>query len=128
MEKIVFLGNAKFLSDQVKIQKIIKKLMDKKAKDIVIIDLRNFNHITDFFIICTCESSNHRKAVIESLEEEMKNLNISILFSDFNPLSQWNVLDLDDVIVHVFEEEARRFYDIEGLWSDAPQIKISENL
>jgi len=109
-----------------KLLKIVDVILSKKGKDIVVIDLRNFEHITDFLVICTAYGSAHRKAIIDEIEEKADKLGISILFSDSNEKSQWNIVDMGEIILHVFEEEARRFYDIEGLWIDAKQIKIEE--
>ncbi len=109
-----------------KLLKIVDVILSKKGKDIVVIDLRNFEHITDFLVICTAYSSVHRKAIIDEIERKADEIGISILFSDSNEKSQWNVVDMGEIILHVFEEEARRFYDIEGLWIDAKQIKIEE--
>jgi ribosome-associated protein len=109
-----------------KVRKIVDLILSKKARDIVVIDLQNFEHIADFFIICTADSSTHRKAIIDEIEEKADKIGISILFSDFNPQSPWNIVDTGDIVLHIFEDEARKFYDIEGLWIDAKQIKIKE--
>jgi ribosome-associated protein len=109
-----------------KLMKIVDVILSKKGKDIVVIDLRNFEHIADFLVICTAYGGVHRKAIIDEIEEKADELGISILFSDSNEKSQWNIVDMGEIILHVFEEEARRFYDIEGLWIDAKQIKIEE--
>jgi ribosome-associated protein len=109
-----------------KVRKIVDLILSKKARNIVVIDLQNFEHIADFFIICTADSSTHRKAIIDEIEEKADKIGISILFSDFNPQSPWNIVDTGDIVLHIFEDEARKFYDIEGLWIDAKQIKIKE--
>jgi ribosome-associated protein len=109
-----------------KVRKIVDLILSKKARDIVVIDLQNFEHIANFFIICTANSSTHRKAIIDEIEEKADKIGISILFSDFNPQSPWNIVDTGDIVLHIFEDEARKFYDMEGLWIDAKQIKIKE--
>jgi ribosome-associated protein len=109
-----------------KVRRIVDLILSKKARDVVVIDLQNFEHIADFFIICTADSSTHRKAIIDEIEEKADKIGISILFSDFNPQSPWNIVDTGDIVLHIFEDEARKFYDIEGLWIDAKQIKIKE--
>ena len=101
---------------------ILRIIIEKKAEDIVIIDLRNFNHISDFFVVCTASSSTHRKAIIEEIEEKINGE--KILSVDFNPSSGWNVIDCGEFILHIFEEEQRKFYDIEGLWVDAKHIRV----
>ena len=104
------------------LQDVLKIIIEKKAEDIVIIDLRNFNHISDFFVVCTASSSTHRKAIVDEIEEKINGE--KILSVDFNPSSGWNVVDCGDFILHIFEEEQRKFYDIEGLWADARHIKV----
>jgi ribosome-associated protein len=129
MDKKKFFKLGEKLSGDVideKVRKIVDLILSKKARDIVVIDLQNFNHIADFFIICTADSSTHRKAIIDEIEEKADKIGISILFSDFNPQSPWNIVDTGDIVLHIFEDEARKFYDIEGLWIDAKQIKIKE--
>ncbi len=101
---------------------ILRIIIEKKAEDIVIIDLRNFKHISDFFVVCTASSSTHRKAIIEEIEEKINGE--KILSVDFNPSSGWNVVDCGEFILHIFEEEQRKFYDIEGLWADAKHIRV----
>jgi ribosome-associated protein len=129
MDKKKFFKLGEKLSGDVideKVRKIVDLILSKKARDIVVIDLQNFNHIADFFIICTADSSTHRKAIIDEIEEKADKIGISILFSDFHPQSPWNIVDTGDIVLHIFEDEARKFYDIEGLWIDAKQIKIKE--
>jgi iojap-related protein len=129
MDKKKFFKLRESLSGDVideKVRKIVDLILSKKARDIVVIDLQNFEHIADFFIICTADSSTHRKAIIDEIEEKADKIGISILFSDFNPQSLWNIVDTGDIVLHIFEDEARKFYDIEGLWIDAKQIKIKE--
>jgi ribosome-associated protein len=129
MDKKKFFKLRERLPDDVideKVRKIVDLILSKKARDIVVIDLQNFEHIADFFIICTADSSTHRKAIIDEIEEKADKIGISILFSDFNPQSPWNIVDTGDIVLHIFEDEARKFYDIEGLWIDAKQIKIKE--
>ena len=128
MDKKKFFKLGEKLSGDVideKVRKIVDLILSKKARDIVVIDLQNFNHIADFFIICTADSSTHRKAIIDEIEEKADKIGISILFSDFHPQSPWNIVDTGDIVLHIFEDEARKFYDIEGLWIDAKQIKIN---
>ncbi len=105
-----------------KLRNVIELLLSKRARDIVIIDMRDFIHIAEFFILCTCDSGPHRKAVIDEFEERFGGQ----ITLDFNPASGWNIVDFGDIIVHIFDEETRKFYDIEGLWTGMRQFHISE--
>ncbi len=108
--------------------KIAKFLDDKKALDIKILELKDLTVITDYFIISSAESTTQVKALTEYVEEQMKK-------NGFNPLSiegfeyaHWVLIDYGDVIVHIFLEETRHYYDLERLWLDAPRIPFQESI
>jgi len=98
---------------------------DKKAEDIVVLDLREISTFTDFFVICSGTSEPHLKAIAGEIEtrlrEDHKTRPAAV---DGFPASQWIVLDYMQVIVHVFHREKRDFYSLEDLWSDAPRVEI----
>jgi len=105
---------------------IIKGLQDKKGLDIVSIDLKNLkNAISDYFIVCHGTSSTHVETLADSVQKEVK------LAVGSNPWhaegfenSEWILLDYVDVVVHIFQEPRRRFYNLEGLWADAIVTEI----
>lgn len=98
----------------------------KKAEEIVILDLRGLSSITDYFVICSGTSKPHLKAIRTEiktrLREDSGNLAKSV---DGEPESQWMVLDYGDVIVHIFHRSRREYFSLEDLWSDAPRIDWS---
>lgn len=114
--------------------KITRFADDKKALEIVILDMRKLVNFCDFFVIATGTSDRHVKAIVEGIEEDLLNLGIkanlgkgSKNLSVFNPNPEhgsWMLLDLSDVVVHVFEPDAREFYGLEHLWQDAPVLKV----
>ncbi len=95
-------------------------LYDKKAEDIVILDLRELTDFTSYFIICTALSDIHAKAVADAVIEKMKKekgqLPSSLEGYDFG---HWVLIDYSDVIVHIFLEKEREYYNLELLWADA---------
>jgi ribosome-associated protein len=96
---------------------------NKKAEEIVILDLRNISSFTDFFVICSGTSEPHLKAIAAEIEEQLKTeKDVRASSIDGFPASQWIVLDYLDVIVHVFRREKREFYSLEDLWGDAPRL------
>ncbi len=99
----------------------IKGLQDKKAEDIVSIDLRDTeNAVCDFFVICTGTSSTHVNALAKAAEEEIrKTLGEKPWHSEGFGNAQWVLIDYVTVVVHIFLDETREFYNIEGLWGDA---------
>jgi ribosome-associated protein len=102
-----------------------KLVAEKKAEDIVAIDLRGISSFTDFFVICSGTSEPHLKAIAGELRDRLKeDHDVKPMAIDGFPLSQWIVADYSDVVVHIFHHEKRGFYSLEDLWSDAPRLKL----
>jgi ribosome-associated protein len=98
---------------------------DKKAEDVVAIDLRGISSFTDFFVICSGTSEPHLKAIAGEIHERAKKEHgAKPMAVDGYPVSQWIVADYTDVVVHIFNAEKRAFYSLEDLWSDAPRLKL----
>ncbi len=98
---------------------------DKKAENLVVLDLRGISTFTDFFVVCSGTSDPHLKAIASSIREGLRDdKQVSPLAVDGYPASQWVVLDYIQVIVHIFHEAKRDFYDLETLWNDAPRLKL----
>lgn len=106
--------------------KLIKTLLeDKKAEDISILDVRKHTNIADYFIIATANSSVHAKALAEHLEKELKSRGITIDHVEgLNDHAQWILVDLLDVIVHIQTKEAREYYNLDWLWSNAERVNL----
>jgi ribosome-associated protein len=95
-----------------------------KAEDIVIIDVRGISSFTDYFVILSGRSTRHVQALAESLENELRSKRIKTSGAEGLSEGTWVVLDFNDVVVHVFYHEQRDFYDLEGLWHDAPRVDL----
>jgi ribosome-associated protein len=103
--------------------KHIREIMrNKKAQDMVIIDVRGESTITDFYVIASGMSSPHLKALFGDIKHQLKQEKIQCYRSSGMSDAGWMVVDYVDVIVHIFSPEAREFYDIESLWEEAPRI------
>lgn len=102
--------------------KIAKFLYEKKAQDIVILELKDLTIITDYFVICSAESTTQVRALTEYLEETLSAEEYKPYSIEGSSYAHWVLMDYGDVIVHIFLEETRRFYDLERLWLDAPRI------
>jgi ribosome-associated protein len=106
-------------------REIVNTLEDKKAENIVLLDLRPHGlktdyAITDFFIICTGTSNRQIKALAESVREAIKTRVGKLPFAvEGEADSGWVLMDYGVIIVHIMGEEERRYYDLEGLWKDA---------
>lgn len=97
---------------------------DKKAEDIVILDMRKLPGVTDFMVICTGTSDPHLRAVEEEVTRRLlEGHGIRPRTVDGTRQSGWIVLDYVDVLVHVMKREVRERYDLEGLWNDAPRLR-----
>jgi ribosome-associated protein len=93
---------------------------DRKAVDITIVDLTTASYITDFFVICTGRSDVHVKAVCEHIAEGLSALGDKPRSTEGLEHATWALLDCGEVVVHVFQEATRRFYDLERLWNHLP--------
>ncbi|HSE83501.1 MAG TPA: ribosome silencing factor [Thermodesulfobacteriota bacterium] len=97
---------------------------DKKAQDTVVIDIKALSDFADYFIICSADSDRGVKTIVENIEEELEGMGERVLGVEGYADSRWVLIDAADVVVHVFYEPVRKFYDIEGLWADAPRVEL----
>jgi ribosome-associated protein len=95
-----------------------------KAEDVVALDVKELASFADVFVVATGRSDRQVRAVADSIEKAMREAGEAVLGVEGYPEGRWVLIDLADVIVHVFQPEARAHYDIERLWSDAPQIAV----
>lgn len=104
----------------------INAALQKKAKEIIVLNLKKVSAFTDYMIICSGTSEREVQAISESIQKFLKGVGIRPLGVEGQANAQWILLDYDDVVISVFYEPTRAFYDLENLW-DAPQMKINEN-
>ncbi|RZK17550.1 MAG: ribosome silencing factor [Flavobacterium sp.] len=99
----------------------VQGIQEKKGNDIVRLDLRELkSSVSDYFIICSANSSTQVKAIADSVEEEIyKNTQTDPWRKEGQDTADWIILDYFDVVVHIFKTEKREFYGIEDLWGDA---------
>lgn len=112
------------LSASDKVQQCLRLLEDKKARDIVALDLRNLASFTDYFIICSGTSRRQVQALAQHLEEKLADLGLKPLGVEGAQEGLWILLDYNDVIIHIFHQPWREFYDLEGLWLEAPRQMV----
>ncbi|MFA7382433.1 MAG: ribosome silencing factor [Desulfurivibrionaceae bacterium] len=99
--------------------------LDKKAEDLVILDVRGLSSITDFFVIMSGRSTRHVQGLAQAVDEALRHKNVKDGNTEGLNEGHWVLLDYNDVIVHIFYNEDRNFYNIEGLWHDAPRVEIA---
>ncbi|MEI6350956.1 MAG: ribosome silencing factor [Verrucomicrobiota bacterium] len=98
---------------------------EKKAEDVVVLDLRGISTFTDFFVICSGTSEPHLKAIADEIVDTLrKDHDTRPSAVDGFPMSQWLVIDYGSVVIHVFHQSKREFYSLEDLWSDAPRLVL----
>ncbi|MDE9444981.1 ribosome silencing factor [Xenorhabdus bovienii] len=96
---------------------VIDKLEDSKAQDIVSIDVRGKSSITDCMVICTGTSTRHLMSVADNLVDDCREAGIMPLGVEGQGISDWIVVDLGEIMIHVMQEDSRRMYELEKLWS-----------
>jgi ribosome-associated protein len=100
---------------------------NKKASGIVVLDLSGVGAFTDYFVICTGFSTPQVQAICSEVEEQLeKHLHRSPRHREGYGSAEWALLDFGGFIVHVFSEQARRYYDLERLWRSSPKLEIPE--
>jgi ribosome-associated protein len=98
---------------------------DRKAMDVVVLDMRDASSITDYFLICSGGSERQVQAIADAIEEQLEQSGIDSLGIEGYREGRWILMDYGDVIVHVFSQETRDFYDLERLWVNAPKLDLS---
>lgn len=107
---------------------VVKGMQEKKAVDVVIMDLREIkNAITDFFVICTGNSDTQIDAIADSIEQEVYKITQGLPWQrEGKEAKEWILIDYVDVVAHVFKKERREFYGLEQLWGDAKVTYVEE--
>ena len=100
----------------------VKAVLAKKAVGLVVLDVRNLTSVADAFIICSGQSNRQVTAIAENIQKDLKNRQILPLSVEGADEGHWVLLDYGHVIIHVFYEPVRGFYDLEGLWMDAKRV------
>ena len=99
--------------------------LDKKALGVEVLDVTGKVDYADFLVIMTGSSDRHVHAIASGIDESLRKRKIQPLSVEGLTTAAWVLLDYDDVVVHVFQEDTRRVYDIEGLWMDASRVDVS---
>jgi len=107
-----------------KLRFIKKTLEDKKAQDIVILDVSRLTNIADFFVIATASSPVHARAVADHLVEEAEKAGYTVDHVEGAKFGNWILVDLLDVIVHIFTPDWREYYGIEWIWAEAGRLEL----
>lgn len=105
-------------------RRIAELAADRKAIDIKAYDVRELTLIADSFVMCSAASEPQMKAILNAVRDGMKEVGLQPFHAEGEPSGSWLVLDFGGIIFHLFRVEAREFYDLDGLWADAPEITL----
>lgn len=100
--------------------------LEKKARDLVVLEVRELTSIGDYFIICSGSSDRQVQSIAQGIEDNLGEAGHSPLSVEGANRGHWVLMDFSDVIVHIFYEPVREFYDLDGLWGHAPRVELPE--
>ncbi len=106
----------------------LKAAIEKKAQDPVLLELKGITSFTDYFLLCSGKSDRQVQAIAQGIEETLRKRGIRPLGQEGTQEGKWILIDYEDVVVHIFLEPVRRFYDLEGLWIEAPRIDLQKGV
>lgn len=104
---------------------VIEAADNKRAEEIIALDVQNISYLADYFVIMQATSDRQVKAIAENIEEKVYEAGGTVRDIEGKDVANWILLDLGDVVVHVFKTETRQFYNLEKLWVDADLVDIS---
>jgi len=102
--------------------------LDKKAFDLIAFDLRGISDMADYFLICTGTTDTHVRAIADAIEEALLREGVKMGHKEGYLESTWILLDYGDIVVHIFTNDKRQYYDLERLWGDAPRVDLSSSV
>ena len=111
---------------RIKTQLMASTALDKKATELVLLEMRGITTFTDYFLICSGKSDRQVQAIAQSIADVLETEGLKPLGLEGTREGRWILMDYGDVVAHVFLDPVRRFYDLEGLWMDAPRIGFQE--
>lgn len=104
------------------LKKSISALLDRKAEKIAVLNLEGLTSMTDYFVVASATNTRQAQALADAVESVMKEEKLRPISVEGYQAATWILLDYGDVVFHIFEDEARRFYGLERLWGDAPDL------
>jgi ribosome-associated protein len=107
-------------------KKVALFALEKKAVDILVMDVRKVTDVTRFFIVCSGQSSPQVKAIADHVIDSCREARLDIYHVEGYDSLRWVLLDMVDIVVHIFQPDVRRYYQLERLWGDAPAEQIDE--
>lgn len=109
------------------VAKAVQAALDKKASDVVVLDLRHTPAFTDYFVLCSGQNQRQVKAIADAIEEALRAVRVKPAHVEGYDRAEWVLMDFFTFIVHVFTPQTRAFYSLERLWGDAERIEVAED-
>ena len=107
-------------------QRISGLMIEKKAVDIIIIDVRKITTLTDFFVVCTSESEPQSRAITDHINQKMKEEGVRSWHIEGYEHLNWVLVDFVNIVVHIFSRDTREYYEFERLWADGTITKVQD--
>jgi len=104
---------------------VARALLDMKAEDVRVLDVRGLTSVTDFMVVATGSGERHVRAMSDTVRSVLRECGREILGSEGSKESGWFVIDAADVVTHVFSRSMRKYYDLDGLWADAAEVEAA---
>ena len=114
------------LGSQLHARRISELMLEKKALDVTIIDVRKITTLTDFFVLCTSESQPQTRAITDHIHQEMKKEAMKAWHIEGYQQLDWVLVDFVNIVAHVFSKDAREYYEFERLWADGKITRIKD--
>jgi ribosome-associated protein len=110
-----------------KARRAARAALDKRAGDLVVLDVQRVSSVTDYFLICSGKSTTHLETITDAIRAELRGEGVNVLHAEGVAESGWVLLDYGDVLMHVFLEDTRLYYALERLWGDAPTLSLEDS-
>ncbi|KGR74503.1 ribosome silencing factor [Ureibacillus sinduriensis] len=110
--------------NQTLLEIVYKALDDKRAEDIVVLNMENISLLADYFLICNGNSDRQAQAIAREVQEKAQENGYEVKRIEGFDSARWILVDLGDIVVHIFHKDERAFYNLERLWGDAPQLDL----
>lgn len=110
-----------------KARRAARAALDKRAGDLVVLDVQRVSSVTDYFLICSGKSTTHLETITDAIRAELRGEGVNVLHAEGVAESGWVLLDYGDVLMHVFLEDTRLYYALERLWGDAPTLALEDS-
>src|SRR5687767_14745527 len=107
--------------------KAVRAALEKKASDVVVLDLRHTPAFTDYFVLCSGQNPRQVKAIADAIEDALRAARVRPAHVEGYDRAEWVLMDFFTIIVHVFTPQTRAFYSLERLWGDAERIEVTED-